>query len=332
MSDFKPMLAKDGDPSTLTYPVVVQPKLDGIRAAIVDGKLVSRTLKPIPNAEIRAALEHPEYEGLDGELIVGAPEADDCYRRTSSFVMSSSKTGEPEWCFCVFDKWDARGGFWERYGEAEKVVHRPASSARLFMVPSQNALDSETLEAYEAERIAEGHEGIIVRIPDAPYKFGRSGKKGPLLKVKRFVDFEARVVGVYEQMHNANEAKRNELGRTQRSTAKDGLVPAGVLGGLVLVGLNGPAEGIEFRCGTGFDAAMRADYWTNKDALAGLIAKVKSFPIGVKDKPRHPVFLGWRHPDDFANAALDSVSGWADTGAQDTGKATIVVLPPVEDA
>ena len=33
---------------------------------------------------------------------------------------------------------------------------------------------------------------------------------------------------------------------------------------------------------------------TQRKGFTGRVAKVKSFPIGVKDKPRHPVFLGWR--------------------------------------
>jgi DNA ligase-1 len=140
-------------------------------------------------------------------------------------------------------------------------------------------------------------EGVILRDPAGLYKFGRSGKTGPLLKVKRFIDFEAEVVGVYEEMHNANEAKTNELGRTERSTAKAGLVGKGTLGGLVLRALNGPAEGVEFRCGTGFDADARKVLWKHRERLTGKTAKIKSFPIGVKDKPRHPVWLGWRDMD-----------------------------------
>jgi DNA ligase-1 len=133
---------------------------------------------------------------------------------------------------------------------------------------------------------------VILRDPAGLYKFGRSGKTGPLLKLKRFIDFEAEVIGVYEEMHNANVATKNELGRTSRSSAKAGKIGKGTLGGLILRAINGPAAGVEFRCGTGFDAAARAELWANPPI--GKVAKVKSFPIGVKDKPRHPVWLGFR--------------------------------------
>src|SRR4051812_20439337 len=84
----KPMLAKDGDLSKITYPVIVQPKLDGIRCFIVDGVARSRTFKPIPNAEIQAALGRSEFDGLDGEIVVGDPTAEGCMQTTSSFVMA----------------------------------------------------------------------------------------------------------------------------------------------------------------------------------------------------------------------------------------------------
>jgi DNA ligase-1 len=47
--------------------------------------------------------------------------------------------------------------------------------------------------------------------------------------------------------------------------------------------------GVEFNIGTGFTAEDRA-----KKDWVGLIVKYKFFPIGVKDKPRHPVYLGLR--------------------------------------
>lgn len=322
MSDFKPMLAKDPNwtddnppQPILNYPLLAQPKLDGIRATVVNGKLVTRTLKSVPNLSVREALEHPLYEGLDGELVVGDPTAEDAYRRTTSFVMARDKTGEP-WTFYVFDKWNELGRhFGERYEAAVSCV-TPSTSldcsaldGRLAMVPTVAVADVAELEAVEASLVEAGYEGVIVRDPNSLYKFGRSGKKGPLNKIKRFVDFEAEVIGVYEEMHNANTAVTNALGRTERSSAKAGKVGKGTLGGLILRALNGPCEGIEFRCGTGFDAADRADLWVeachgdglahDRTGLNGRTAKIKSFPVGVKEKPRHPVWLGWRLPVDF---------------------------------
>ncbi len=44
---------------------------------------------------------------------------------------------------------------------------------------------------------------------------------------------EAVIVGYTEKMHNANEAKKDNLGRTERSSCKEGLVPTGTLGALI---------------------------------------------------------------------------------------------------
>lgn len=290
------MLAKDGNPSDLSYPVAVQHKLDGIRAMVVNGRLVSRTLKPIPNAEIRAALERPEFEGLDGEIIVGEPTAEGCMQATTSFVMAPNKTGA-DWTYYVFDKWDEQLPFEGRWYAADNAVRFDSTGASIFML-SYAVVNSESdLASFEAEAVAFGHEGVIVRTLDAPYKFGRSGKRGPLLKIKRFIDFEAEVIGVYEEMHNGNIAGTNALGRTERSTKKEGLVGKGRLGGLILRAVNGPHVGQEFRCGTGFTADLRVALWHGE--LMGRYAKIKSFPIGVKDAPRFPVFLGWRSKEDF---------------------------------
>lgn len=295
----KPMLAKDADLSKVPWPQFAQPKLDGIRAVVKDGVVLSRTLKPIPNAEIQAALGRAEYEGLDGELIVGAPEAEDAYRRTCSFVMAPNKTGEP-WIFHAFDLWNHDGTYRERldalYGSRAALL---AAGQRVQITDCVELAHVDDLDAYEAGLLAEGHEGVILRDPEGRYKFGRSGKTGPLLKLKRFVDFEAEILGIYEEMHNANEAKTNALGRTERSTAQAGKVGKGTLGGLIVRAINGPWEGAEFRCGTGFDRALRQSLWNmwhadSSELQAGDLVKIKAFDIGSKDKPRHPVYVGMR--------------------------------------
>ena len=50
----KPMLSGTvTDPAALRYPVLVSPKLDGYRASVQGGVVLSRNLKPIPNAHVR---------------------------------------------------------------------------------------------------------------------------------------------------------------------------------------------------------------------------------------------------------------------------------------
>lgn len=309
MTEFKPMLASKVRPEKLKFPLFVQPKLDGIRCCIVNGKAVTRTLKPVPNAEIRAVLERPEYEGLDGELIVGDPTAEDCYRKTVSFVMSESKTGA-EWNFYTFDVWNRTLPF--KHSITTTVI-RACNLPYVISVATWEAKDAAELEALEAKCVDDGHEGVIVRSPNALYKFGRaSATAGELGKIKRFTDSEAVVVGVYEELHNANEATTNALGRTERSSHQENKVGKGTLGGLTVQLVRDHAgfpAGTEFKIGTGFTAEMRAELWqaalrdrASNDGpgeVYGKIAKFKHFECGSKDKPRHPVFLGWRDERDM---------------------------------
>jgi DNA ligase-1 len=152
--------------------------------------------------------------------------------------------------------------------------------------------DAGMLMGYEAAMLEAGYEGLILRDPLSPYKYGRASmKQGWMLKLKRFQDDEAEIIGVQEMMHNANEAKRDELGRTKRSSAKAGLVGTGLMGALHVRDLK---SGVEFYVGTGFDDEDRAKEWK-----LGSIIKYKSFKIGVKDAPRHPVYLGLRDRRDM---------------------------------
>ena len=134
-----------------------------------------------------------------------------------------------------------------------------------------------------------------MRTPGGLYKQGRATEKsGDLVKVKRFIDFECEVIGTFEMEHNGNEATINELGRTKRSSHKENKTGMGVLGGLEVRGIGGDYDGVEFNVGTGFNAATRVALWEERENLVGRIAKIKLFPSGSKDKPRHPVWLGWR--------------------------------------
>ncbi len=104
---FKPMLASPADLDAIQYPIFASPKLDGIRASVVDGKLLSRTLKEIPSRHVFCTLSKSVLDGLDGELIVGDPTSPSCYRDTVSGVMAIEKI--PNFRYYVFDLWDHPG-------------------------------------------------------------------------------------------------------------------------------------------------------------------------------------------------------------------------------
>ena len=301
----KPMLAgKCADMRDLFFPIMASHKLDGVRALIIGGIVMSRTLKPIPNAWVQKTFGTLP-EGTDGELIYGDPVHPDAYRNTVSAVMRHD--GEPTGVqYHVFDNFTFKGGFKERFASLCAALARTFDAPEhVVVVPHVSIGSLAELEGYEQAAVADGHEGIMVRAMHGPYKQGRSTtKEGWLLKVKRFEDSEARVIGTEEYQNNINTAFTNELGRTARSTEKAGLVGAGVLGKLLVVGLEGTYKGVEFSVGTGFKGAddadgERAKLWAIRDQLFGRVVKFKYFATGGKDKPRFPVFLGWRDPMDM---------------------------------
>jgi len=281
----RPMLATDADFEKLVFPLLASAKLDGVRAIVQGGVVLSRSLKPIPNKWVQAQLG--SFENLDGELIVGEPTSKSCYRDTVSHVMSHDKE-DFDLRFHVFDYVrNPSDPYHKRHGG----IYFDAIRKNLVTLHPQHVVTCLcTLLELEEKMLDKGYEGLILRSPDAPYKFGRSTvKEGYLLKLKRFVDAEAVVIGFEERMHNGNEATTNELGRTKRSSHKEGKTGRGDLGAILV-----RFGDIEFNIGTGFDDAERQLVWDNQTQYLGKSAKFKYFPVGVKDAPRHPVFLGWR--------------------------------------
>ena len=295
MNTFKPTLAVNADFTKINYPVYASAKLDGIRCSIVDGKALSRTLKPIPNKHIFNQLSTTDLNGLDGELIIGSPTSKTCYNESVSNVMAFDKV--PAYTYYVFDHHEISGSFTKRFRELAASLEQLIKFPQIVLL-EQNLLHNEAeMLAYEASKVAEGYEGIILRSPEAPYKFGRSTvKEGYLLKVKRFEDSEAKIIGFEEEMYNGNEAEVNELGRTKRSSAQAGKVGKNTLGAFHVREV---VSGIEFSIGTGLAAADRQHFWERQGDYIGKIVKYKFFAVGVKTAPRHPVFLGMRDAKDM---------------------------------
>jgi len=290
----RPMLATTAkDLNKIKFPVLASPKLDGFRCTKVDGKALARSFKPIPNHFVRKYIEKNLPEGIDGELMLRDPNA--TFNQISSALRKYD--GEPDFVFHIFDLIGSEG-FKERVYKASKQVNQ-CNDPRLKMVEHIMVHNLEQLRAFEEICLAKGYEGAMIRSLDGPYKCGRSTEKeGYLLKLKRFVDSEAEILGFVELKHNTNEKQTNELGLSFRSHDKEGMVPAGMLGKFEVRDLK---TGVEFEVGTGLGLTqeLRKEIWENKDKYLGEYIKYKYQKIGMKDKPRSPIWLGFRAKEDM---------------------------------
>lgn len=287
---FRTMLAAKAPAAELIqYPVLASPKLDGVRNHIINGQPVSRNLKPFGNSKVNDKFRIIGASGLDGELIYGDPTSPTVFRNTMSHITREG-ADVTDLKFFVFDDFtDPSKLFYDRLSDAEKRVRQ---------YPGMQLVDHDTIRSvqelndYESQMVKLGYEGIMVRSLGGKYKYGRSTVcEGWLMKVKRFEDADAVVVGYEEKMHNANEKTLVKSGKATRSSHKAGMVPMNTLGALIVYDTK---TQVEFNVGSGFDDAERSALWSDRDNLNKRIIKYRYFAGGSKDKPRFPTFLGFR--------------------------------------
>lgn len=282
----RPLLAAtltSDDFPNLRYPLLGSPKLDGIRVR-VDPVLgaVSRAHKPLPNKYLqRIVKECPEWAYLDGEMVVEDPTDPKCFNRTQSALMSED--GEPDFRYWIFDWWgEPNLLFMERL---EKI--RGVDSNFLIKVTQVHLAAEAHLLEFEELYISQGYEGMMLRSPEGKYKFGRSTlKEQILMKLKRFEDSEAVIIGFEPLEHNENEPTQDQLGYTKRSTHKANKVATDKVGNLIVKS----DEFGEFSIGSGFDDNLRKELWN----CMGKTVTFKYQKQGMKDKPRFPIFKGFR--------------------------------------
>lgn len=323
MDKFKsPMLASEYHIGLLKFPLLASPKIDGIRCVITKGAdglvdAFTRSGKPIRNRFIRERIGLTPFAGLDGELVVGPASAPNVYNVTSSGVMRED--GEPDFTYWVFDLYgvspDGRTDLFydQRNVTASRIIQDgpggmqtgiglgKTSDGRIRMLKQVWLHSMEELDIFEAECLGLGYEGIMIRNAGTVYKYGRStAKGGELLKVKRVSHDEAIIIGFEEQFTNNNEAFTDELGRTKRSSAKEGLAAADTLGAFVCTN-DEKWPGQTFNVGPGvLTHAERKAVWDQREAHMGRLVSFKHLAHGAKDKPRHGRFNGFRDPSDMS--------------------------------
>ena len=290
----KPLLSCEVSVDNINFPIYVSTKFDGIRAMVIDGVVYSRSMKPIRNEHVQKLFGKDEYQGFDGELIVGDIYAKDVFQKTTSEVMS--KDGKPDVSFYVFDLWNLPDEDYEsRQRNLQDLLLQESTMSSVVYTMTHKCYTVEDLNFFLNHEERLGGEGLIGRNPKGMYKYGRSTPKEQFsMKFKFFETDEFEVVGFTERMHNSNEQKRDELGYAERSSAKDGMIPMNTLGSLVL------KYGEDtFNCGTGFTDALRDEIWFNQEKYLGKLASIRYMSVGAKDKPRVPSFIWFRDEDDI---------------------------------
>ena len=294
INNIRPLLSCEVPLDKVKFPIYISTKFDGIRALVIEGIVYSRSLKPIRNKHVQKLFGKPEYNGFDGELIVGDVYAKDVFQKTTSGVMS--KDGCPDVKFYVFDLWNMPD---EEYESRQRVLQdlllQDSTMSNVVYTMIHKCQTVEDLEFFLNHEKNVGGEGLIGRSPNGVYKYGRSTPKEQLsIKFKFFQQEEFEVVGFNERMHNTNEQKRDVLGYAERGSSKEGMIPMDTLGSLVL-----KYGSTTFSCGTGFTDALRDEIWFNQEKYLGKLASIRYMSVGSKDLPRVPSFIWFRHAEDI---------------------------------
>lgn len=315
MEHRKPTLACDADLTKIRFPVIVQPKIDGVRGCNFHGKLTGRSLKPHANVFVTNQFSKNQYLGFDGEFACERDTHPDLCRMTTSVM--STITGEPFVLWHIFDFVNPLTynlPYYRRMEELTKffdVWKHVKGFEHIRIVPSVLCHNMEQLLQLDEQFLSQGYEGTIIRDPNGIAKEGRStARQGILLRIKRFIEEEALVVSITEGEANHNEATVNELGRTARSSHQENKVANGMVGSLeckLLKDILDPQtkqvilhkDQIITVSPGNMDHEDREHFFHNQHFIVGKVIKFKFFPKGIKDKPRFPTFVTIRSLSDM---------------------------------
>lgn len=313
----KPMLATDWDEAKLRFPLIGQPKIDGVRGLNMHGGLTGRSLKLFKNQYTTHFYSQDFFKGFDGEFAAAEETHPDLCRLTTSALGTIS--GQPFTLWWLFDYVTAENNslsYLERYTHLTQRVEYLQTdpschpwAGHLRVVPMRMIYTLDELLEYDAENLDKGFEGTIIRDPHGKHKQGRSTvREGGLLRIKQFIESEAIVEAVVEGESNQNEAQTNELGLQFRSSHQANMIPNGLVGSLTCRALQTVTdrgrvvieEGQIITVSPGnMPHDLRKYYFENQNEILKKVIKFKFFPKGIKDKPRFPTFVTIRQPEDM---------------------------------
>lgn len=297
---FKPMLADNKQPNleTLKFPQFVSKKMDGVRIIFYKGKILSRSLKEIPNKQLKEKFEPirkitEKYQIiLDGEGY--SPKL--TFQQIIHFTMTEDlgKDKIPEhlqfYCFDYIEREEFNTPFEIRIKNLNSVLWNLPD---IFQIVEQKLVNNKKeVESYFEEVLKEGYEGLILKNLQGKYKCGRTTAKENLMyKVKPFISFDAKITSIVQstEVNEEAEKKTNELGRSVTSKKKDDRHLIEKASAFWV-----EYEGKPLKVVLAMTDKEKEEVWKNKDSYIGRMIEYKGMQVGAKDVPRHPVMLRFR--------------------------------------
>lgn len=257
------MLAEKWDGKNLKFPVLVDPKIDGMRCLVVvkDGTASAYTRQGNALPQVQFICDQileakpanlPTNMVFDGELFAGD------WGKTLKLTKTHDDIDRSELLYNVFDYLpleDWESGKWMgnqelRTGTLKEVFDvLMTETANIVPVVGKIINSLEELREYYDECLQNGYEGVMIKDLNGTYECKRS-KSWMKFKPEETIDYP---------IHALFEGK----GRL-----------TGTLGGLTLRKPNGDLLGV----GSGFTDATRADLWGRGEELIGKMCEVKYQP------------------------------------------------------
>lgn len=256
----KPMLALvfEKRKHALTWPVYVQPKLDGHRMLMDGTRAWTRNGKD----HVKAAVQHLMFDTdgftLDGEVMLPKGR----YLAETSSAVKKAGADSKRLVYYVYDVVIDRP-YAERYELLKELLVDAPSNVEL--VPTVVAASAAEVWDFHAKAVAAGFEGAMVRAGQRGYEVGV--RSDHLLKVKEFQDEEFKVVGVNEG-EGSNE-------------------------GLAILVLDA-GNGLTFNAVPEGGMDLRRRLWKNRMNMVGQRWTVRYFYKSKDGKPIFPVAVGPR--------------------------------------
>jgi len=318
---YKPFLGSNEkfDIDQLTYPLIVTIKKDGIHAIPHQGELRTRAIKSqelplIKNKQIQEAAKclkefSMKYKftinleiyahGLPLHELVMFVNTEDINTKTHQDKIKKT-VSSLEYPFQYYTRLPSNLEFYIFDAVKEGDENLPYKD-RLMAVSRLGILQcprtamvlpvivnnkEELLSEYQ-NSLEKGFEGLVLRNPNSPYKYGRSTfKEGFFLKLKPFEEYTATIIELNERMLNFNESTKSSEGYSIKS--KDinntegseiaATATANWNGNILKITLNGTE-------------AERCRMWKERESYIGKKIVFKGMGYGSKTVPRFPSLI-----------------------------------------